>query len=332
MGESKTLQEFMIKEQQKTLLFPDGLDQVMNAIAKASKVINYEVNRAGLGNILGSAGIENVQGETQQKLDVFADDEFIDALRNCGEVCGIASEENDDFVAFDSVYALNGDFVVAFDPLDGSSNIDVNVSIGTIFSIYKRKSGKGGLATEKDFLRKGKEQIAAGYVVYGSSTILVFTNGNGVNGFTLDPAIGEFCLSHSNMKIPADGKVFSINEGNNCFCDQSVIDYINYCKEDDKSTNRPFSARYIGSMVADFHRNLIKGGIFLYPATSKNTSGKLRLLYECNPMAFIVEQAGGLASTGKERIMKVELTELHQRLPVVMGSQKMVEKACTFFE
>lgn len=322
----------MIKERQKTLLFPEGLEHVMAAIAKASKIVSYEVNRAGLGTILGSAGNENIQGETQQKLDVFADEVFISAMRNCGEVSGIASEENDDFVAFDSVYALNGDFVVAFDPLDGSSNIDVNVSIGTIFSIYKRKSAKGGEATVEDFLRKGKEQVAAGYVVYGSSTVLVFTNGNGVNGFTLDPAIGEYCLSHPNMKIPVEGNVFSINEGNNCFCDQKVMNYINYCKEEDKSTNRPYSARYIGSMVADFHRNLIKGGIFLYPGTSKNKNGKLRLLYECNPMAFIVEQAGGLASTGKERIMKVELKELHQRLPVVMGSQKMVEKACSFFE
>lgn len=332
MGSIITLEEFIIADKRKSLVYSDGLQQVMNGIAKASKTISWEVNRAGLGNILGSAESENIQGETQQKLDVFADEQFIEAMKNCGEVCGIASEENDDFVAFDSSYSRNGDYVVAFDPLDGSSNIDVNVSIGTIFSIFKRKSAKGNPASIEDFLRKGTEQIAAGYVLYGSSTMLVFTAGNGVNAFTLDPAIGEFCLSHANMKTPEDGKIVSMNEGNLCFASQGLKDYLNYCKEDDKASKRPFSARYIGSMVADFHRNLIKGGIFLYPATSKSPNGKLRLLYECNPLAFIIEQAGGMATTGEKRIMELELTELHQRVPVVIGSSKMVKKASSFFE
>ena len=283
------------------------------------------MNKAGLADILGATTQENIQGETQQKLDVFADDQFIAALKNGGEACGIASEENDDFLAFDSLRSKNGKYIVAFDPLDGSSNIDVNVSIGTIFSIYRRVSEMGTLATEADFLQKGENQVAAGYVIYGSSTMLVYTTGNGVNGFTLDPSIGEYCLSHPNLSIPKNGKIYSINEGNLAYCSDAINNYIAYCKEIDKPTNRPYSARYIGSMVADFHRNMIKGGIFIYPETTKAPKGKLRLLYECNPMAFLMEQAGGIASTGKHRIMEIEPEELHQRVPTIMGSKNMVK-------
>ncbi|MFT6200083.1 MAG: fructose-1,6-bisphosphatase I, partial [Vicingaceae bacterium] len=272
------------------------------------------------------------QGETQQKLDVFADEQFIAALKNGGEACGIASEEVDEYLSFDSTRSQNGKYIVAFDPLDGSSNIDVNVSIGTIFSIYRRVSEVGTLATEADYLQKGDHQVAAGYVIYGSSTMLVYTTGNGVNGFTLDPTIGEFCLSHPNLTIPKSGKIYSINEGNLAYCSAAVNNYINYCKEIDASTNRPYSARYIGSMVADLHRNMIKGGIFIYPETTKAPAGKLRLQYECNPMAFLMEQAGGIASTGSQRIMEVEPTELHQRVPTIMGSEEMVEKLLSFYK
>ncbi|KAA3650776.1 MAG: class 1 fructose-bisphosphatase [Bacteroidetes bacterium] len=322
----KTLSEFIIEKQDDFKYATGELTRLLNDIVIATKIVNREVNKAGLANILGATENENIQGETQQKLDVFADQQFISALKNGGEACGIASEENDDFVAFDSEFSRNGKYVVTFDPLDGSSNIDVNVSIGTIFSIYRRKSEVGQLATEADFLQKGEKQVAAGYVVYGSSTMLVYTTGNGVNGFTLDPSIGEFCLSHPNVKVPEDGKIYSINEGNMVYCDQQVKDYIAYCKEEDAATNRPYSARYIASMVADIHRNLIKGGIFLYPATSKAPHGKLRLLYESNPMAFILEQAGGIATTGDTRILEIEPTELHQRVPTILGSKNMVKK------
>ena len=294
--------------------------------------MNREVNKAGLADILGATTKENIQGETQQKLDVFADDQFIAALKNGGEACGIASEENDDFLAFDSLRSKNGKYIVAFDPLDGSSNIDVNVSIGTIFSIYRRVSEMGTLATEADFLQKGENQVAAGYVIYGSSTMLVYTTGNGVNGFTLDPSIGEYCLSHPNLSIPKNGKIYSINEGNLAYCSDAINNYIAYCKEIDKPTNRPYYARYIGSMVADFHRNMIKGGIFIYPETTKAPKGKLRLLYECNPMAFLMEQAGGIASTGKHRIMEIEPEELHQRVPTIMGSKNMVKELLSLYK
>lgn len=326
----KTLSEFIIETQDDFKYATGELTRLLNDIVIASKIVNREVNKAGLANILGATENENIQGETQQKLDVFADQQFIHALRNGGEACAIASEENDDFVAFESEQSKNGKYVVAFDPLDGSSNIDVNVSIGTIFSIYRRKSPVGSLARIEDFMQKGSEQVAAGYVIYGSSTMLVFTTGNGVNGFTLDPSIGEYCLSHPNMQFPKDGKIYSFNEGNLVYCDEQIQSYIAYCKEVDKSSNRPYSARYIASMVADVHRNLIKGGIFLYPATSKAPKGKLRLLYECNPMAYIVEQAGGIASTGEKRILDVKPQELHQRVPTVLGSKNMVDKFFSF--
>ena len=331
MSGVKTLSEFIIEKQDDFPFASGELTRLLNDIVIASKIVNREVNKAGLADILGATTQENIQGETQQRLDVFADDQFIAALKNGGEACGIASEENDDFLAFDSLRSKNGKYIVAFDPLDGSSNIDVNVSIGTIFSIYRRVSEVGTLATEADFLQKGENQVAAGYVIYGTSTMLVYTTGNGLNGFTLDPSIGEFCLSHPNLTIPKNGKIYSINEGNLAYCSDAIKNYIDYCKEIDKETKRPYSARYIGSMVADFHRNMIKGGIFIYPETSKAPNGKLRLLYECNPMAFLMEQAGGTANTGTQRIMEVTPTELHQRVPTIMGSEKMVEKLLEFY-
>lgn len=322
----KTLGEFILDTQDDFKYATGELSRLLNDIVVATKIVNREVNKAGLADIIGATENENIQGETQQKLDVYADDQFISAFKNGGEACGIASEENDDFVAFESDFSKNGKYVVTFDPLDGSSNIDVNVSIGTIFSIYRRISPVGTKAVEADFLQTGENQVAAGYVVYGSSTMLVFTTGNGVNGFTLDPSIGEFCLSHPNLTTPEDGEIYSINEGNLVFCDEQIKNYVAYCKEDDQATNRPYSARYIASMVADVHRNLIKGGIFLYPATSKAPNGKLRLLYESNPMAFILEQAGGTATVGDKRIMEVIPHELHQRVPTILGSKNMVAK------
>jgi fructose-1,6-bisphosphatase I len=330
MSGVKTLSEF-IYERQDDFPFATGeLSNLLNDIVIATKIVNREVNKAGLADILGATEQENIQGETQQKLDIYADEQFIAALKNGGEACAIASEENDDFVAFDDERSKQGKYVVAFDPLD-ASNIDVNVSIGTIFSIYRRKSEIGDIAKVSDFMQQGKEQVAAGYVIYGSSTMLVYTTGKGVNGFTLDPSIGEFCLSHRNLKIPKNGKIYSINEGNLAYCSDAIKNYISYCKEIDKESKRPYSARYIGSMVADFHRNLIKGGIFLYPETKKAPKGKLRLLYECNPMAFLMEQAGGIATTGKKRILEVKPEELHQRVPTILGSKNMVEKALSFY-
>lgn len=324
-----TLGEFILEKQ---VDFPGSsgdLSRILSSIRLAAKIVNQQINKAGLAkHILGAAGSENIQGEEQQKLDVYADDQFIKALEARGIVCGIASEENDDFVAFSSGNET-AKYVVMIDPLDGSSNIDVNVSIGTIFSVYRRVTPVGTPVQLEDFLQKGNEQVAAGYVVYGSSTMLVYTTGNGVNGFTYDPGIGVFFLSHPDMKIPQDGRIYSINEGNLNTCPDSIKRYVSYCQEDDSATQRPYSGRYIGSLVADFHRNLIKGGIYIYPSTTKAPNGKLRLLYECNPFAFIAEQAGGKASDGSQRIMDIEPTELHQRVPFITGSSNMVDKALT---
>ena len=324
-----TLNQFIIANSKDFPFSTGEFSRLLNDISTAAKIVNREVNKAGLVDILGEAGHENVQGEEVKKLDIFANDQFIAAFTNGGEVCAIASEENDDIIPIDTEHGKEAKYVVAMDPLDGSSNIDVNVSIGTIFSIYRRKSTSGP-GTQEDVLQKGSEQVAAGYVIYGSSTMLVYTTGNGVNGFTLDPSIGEFCLSHPNMQFPETGKIFSCNEGNYSQFSKGVQDFIDYCKEEDPATSRPYGARYIGSMVADIHRSLIKGGIFFYPATVKAPKGKLRLLYECNPMSFIVEQAGGVASTGTERIMDIDPTELHQRVPVFLGSKNMVDKALEF--
>jgi len=283
-----------------------------------------------LADIIGETGVENIQGETQQKLDVFADEKFMEALRVRGDVCGIGSEEQDDFVAFESEHSKSGKYVLLMDPLDGSSNIDVNVSIGTIFSVYRRVSQIGTPAVLGDFLQEGRKQVAAGYVIYGSSTMLVYTTGGGVNGFTYDPSIGVFYLSHPDMIIPETGNIYSINEGNYIHFPDGVKKYIKYCQEEDIETHRPYTGRYIGSLVADFHRNLIKGGIYIYPNSTKAPDGKLRLLYECNPMAFLMEQAGGIATDGKRAILDIPATDLHQRVPLFIGSKKMVEKAHEF--
>ena len=316
-----TLNEFITAKQSDFPYAKGELSRILSALRLAAKIVNREVGKAGLlEDIIGAAGTVNIQDEEQQKLDVYADEQFIAAMLAQEEICGIGSEENDDYIAFESQAARNGRYIVLMDPLDGSSNIDVNVSIGTIFSIYRRVSPVGELAQMEDFLQKGKKQVAAGYVIYGSSTMLVYSTGNGVNGFTLDPSIGVFVLSHPNMKYPEDGKIYSINEGNYKTFTPAVKNYIESCK------NRSYSARYIGSLVADFHRNMIKGGIYIYPATSKNPKGKLRLLYENNPLAFIAEQAGGKASDGKNRILDIEPTELHQRTPLFIGSKNMVEE------
>ncbi|HRO75451.1 MAG TPA: class 1 fructose-bisphosphatase [Crocinitomicaceae bacterium] len=322
-----TLSEFIMKRQSEYQNATGELSRLLNAIVIAAKVISKDVRRAGLiDNFLGEEGNVNIQGEEQQKLDVIADQQFIKMLRNGGEVCAIASEENDDFVAFDDEVSKNGKYVVLFDPLDGSSNIDVNVSIGTIFSIYKRRSPVGTLATIDDILQKGTEQVVAGYVLYGSSTMLVYTTGNGVNGFTLDPSIGEFCLSHPNMKMPVKSRLYGINEGNIDSCHAGIKAYTQYCQSFENDYGKPYSGRYIGSLVADFHRNLIKGGIYIYPVTTTSPKGKLRLLYECNPLSFIAEQAGGLATDGKNRILEIQPTELHQRVGYFTGSKNQVEK------
>ena len=284
-------------------------------------------------DILGSQGKTNVQGEEQQKLDVIADNAFINIFKAGGEVCGIASEENDDFMPFTSELSKNGKYVVLFDPLDGSSNIDVNVSIGTIFSIYRRNSEIGTEATIDDMLQPGEKQVAAGYVLYGSSTMLVYTTGNGVNGFTLDPSIGEFCLSHPNMKMPEEGRIYSVNEGNINICDSGIKKYIeNFCQKTLPKATRPYSGRYIGSLVADFHRNLIKGGIYIYPKTTTDPEGKLRLLYECNPLAFIAEQAGGKATDGFQPVLTIKPKSLHQRISYFVGSKTMMEQAMSFMK
>ena len=331
MNKVTTLGEFIVERQADFPFAKGELSRLLSAIRLAAKVVNREVNKAGLvDDLLGSAGKENVQGETQQKLDVYANIQMINALRAQQEVCGIGSEENEDFIAFDHEEAIWGKYIVLMDPLDGSSNIDVNVSIGTIFSIYRRKTKPGTVAQIEDFLQPGRDLVAAGYIIYGSSTMLVFSTGHGVNGFTLDPSIGVFCLSHPNMRIPNDGVIYSINEGNYLQFPEGVKRYIKYCQEEDAATDRPYTSRYIGSLVADFHRNLIKGGIYIYPPTGKNPKGKLRLMYENIPLAFIVEQAGGSASTGSERILDIEPEHLHQRTPLFIGSKNMVEKAEEF--
>jgi fructose-1,6-bisphosphatase I len=328
MSKIKTLGEFIIEKQSDFPFAKGELTRLLSSLRLAAKIVNREVNKAGLvREILGAAGSDNIQGEAQQKLDVYANDQFIYAMHARGEVAGVASEENDDIIVFDDEIGRNGKYVVLIDPLDGSSNIDVNVSIGTIFSIYRRITPEGQPVTIKDFLQTGRKQVAAGYIVYGSSTMLVYTSGNGVNGFTLDPSLGTFCLSHPDIRIPKDGSIYSINEGNYNQFDQGVQQYIRYCQETDKETSRPYSARYIGSLVADFHRNLLKGGIYIYPGTTKAPEGKLRLLYECNPLAFLAEQAGGKATNGKTPIMDILPQQLHQRVPLFIGSENMVQKA-----
>ncbi|MFT5253747.1 MAG: fructose-1,6-bisphosphatase I [Flavobacteriales bacterium] len=326
---NKTLGEFIIENQNAFQYSSGELSRIINSIRLAAKVVNYKVNKAGLVDIVGSAGEQNIQGEDQQKMDVYANEVFIQTLINREIVCGIASEENDDFITVQgSDNSHNNKYVVLMDPLDGSSNIDVNVSVGTIFSVYRRVTPEGTPVTIEDFLQPGTSQVAAGYVIYGTSTMIVYTTGYGVNGFTLNPAIGTFYLSHPNMKFSEDGTIYSINEGNYIHFPQGVKNYLKYCQTEEG--DRPYTSRYIGSLVSDIHRNMIKGGIYIYPTSSKAPKGKLRLLYECNPMAFIVEQAGGKASDGFGRIMEIKPTELHERVPFFCGSFNMVEKAEEF--
>jgi fructose-1,6-bisphosphatase I len=321
-----TLDEFTIQSLRQFPHATGELSTLLRDIGLASKRVNVEVNKAGLVDILGDHGTTNVQGEEVKKLDIYANNQFMGVLQRGVSCAGIASEELDDFVAFDDDVSRNSKYVCLFDPLDGSGNIDVNVSIGTIFSIYRRVSERGTPVTREDFLQKGRNQVAAGYVVYGSSTMLVYATRRGVNGFTLDPAIGEFCLSHPDIKCPDKGKIYSVNHGNFFQYEEGVRKYINSCQNKTKETGGPYTQRYIGSMVADVHRNLIKGGLFMYPGTIDKPKGKLRLLYECNPFAFIVEVAGGRATNGQQSILEVQPTELHQRTPLYIGSKKMMEE------
>ncbi len=326
-----TLTQFIIQRQSEYPHAKGALTRLLNDIATAAKIVNREINAAGLVDILGSSGKENVQGEAQKKLDVFANDMFITALKGGGECCAIASEENEKVISFSNEFSELGKYVIAMDPLDGSSNIDSNVSIGTIFSIYRRITEVGG-GTIEDLLQPGVNLVASGYIIYGSSTMLVYTTGKGVNGFSLDPSVGIFCLSHPDMRFPEISNIYSINEGNYIYFPEAVKQYIKYCQQDDESSGRPYTSRYIGSLVADFHRNLIKGGIFLYPGTKKMPDGKLRLLYECNPIAFLAEQAGGKASNGFKRIMEINPQTLHQRAPLFVGSRRMVEKVESYIQ
>ncbi len=324
-----TLGEFII-ENQKDFKYSSGeLSKLINSIRLAAKIVNHQVNKAGLVDILGDIGETNIQGEDQQKLDLYANDVFKSALINREIVCGIASEEEEDFITIEGRQNTHENkYVVLIDPLDGSSNIDVNVSVGTIFSIYRRITPSGKPVQKEDFLQQGKEQVAAGYIIYGTSTMFVYTTGHGVNGFTLNPALGTFYLSHPAMRFPKKGTILSINEGNYTRFPQGVKEYIKFCQAEEE--DRPYTFRYIGSLVSDFHRNMIKGGVYLYPSSSKAPHGKLRLLYESNPMAFIAEQAGGSATDGYNRIMEIEPKKLHERVSFFCGNTEMVEKAEEF--
>lgn len=324
----KTLGEFIVEKQAEYPNAKGELSGILSSIRLVAKVIHRDINKAGLtNNIIGNSGVENVQGEAQMKLDLFAHNTMKQALMSREEVAGFASEEEENFIAFDTERGRNAKYVILTDPLDGSSNIDVNVSVGTIFSIYRRVSPVGTPVTLEDFMQPGNRQVAAGYIVYGSSTMLVYTTGHGVNGFTYDPSLGVFCLSHENIQIPQTGKIYSINEGQYLKFPIGVKKYLKYCQEEDKETQRPYTSRYIGSLVSDFHRNMLKGGIYIYPSATNYPNGKLRLLYEGNPMAFLAEQAGGVASDGYNRILDIQPTALHQRVPLFIGSREMVKKA-----
>ncbi len=325
-----TLDEFTIQQMRQFPSATGELSSLLRDIGLAAKRVNVEVNKAGLVDILGDAGTINVQGEDVKKLDIYANNQFMGVLQHGISCAGIGSEELDDFVVFDDEISNNSKYVVQFDPLDGSGNIDVNISIGTIFSVYRRISEVGKPCTKEDFLQAGSRQVAAGYIVYGSSTMYVYATMRGVNGFTLDPAIGEFCLSHPDIKCPPSGKVYSVNHGNFFQYTINTREYINVCQKKDKTNGGPYTQRYIGSMVADVHRNLMKGGIFMYPGTFDKPNGKLRLLYECNPFAFIVERAGGRATDGKQRILDIIPTELHQRTPLFIGSKDMMDELDTY--
>jgi fructose-1,6-bisphosphatase I len=321
-----TLDEFTIQQLRDFPQATGELSSLLRDMGLAAKRVNVEVNKAGLVDILGDAGTVNVQGEEVKKLDVFANNQFMGVLQHGISCAGIASEELDDFVAFDDVISQKSKYVCLFDPLDGSANIDVNVSIGTIFCIYRRVSPLGTSVTLEDFLQPGHQQVAAGYIVYGSSTMMVYATRRGVNGFTLDQSIGEFTLSHPDIRCPENGKIYSVNHGNFFQYDEKIRKYINTCQNKTKENGGPYTQRYIGSMVSDVHRNLIKGGIFMYPGTTDKPQGKLRLLYECNPFAFIVEVAGGKATDGTQRILDIKPASLHQRSPFFVGSMSMMKE------
>lgn len=330
-GRFQTLEQFIIAQQQSFPHATGTFSRLVRDISVAAKIVNRDIRRAGLLDVFGDTGEINVQGEQQQKLDLSAHNEFVRALRRGGECCLIGSEEDEHGIVLETHPESEGRYIVLFDPLDGSSNIDVNVSVGTIFSIYRLPEGmEPSEATVEAALQPGVNQVGAGYVIYGSSTMLVYTTGDGVFGFTLEPSIGEFLLSHPRMQIPEQGTLYSINEGNYVWFEEGLKRYIKWMQRKADDPKRPFSTRYIGSFVADFHRNLLKGGIFIYPATAKNRSGKLRLMYEANPMALIIEQAGGLASDGKGRILEKQPTSLHERTPLFIGSKAMVRRAEAF--
>jgi fructose-1,6-bisphosphatase I len=326
-----TLARHIIEGEKKHPGATGELSKLLSDLSLAAKVISLEVNKAGLVDILGFTGDNNVHGEKVKKLDIYAHDMLLRAMEHGGHLCVMASEEEEDIIHIPSPYKV-GKYVLLFDPLDGSSNIDANISIGTIFSIYRRISTDGKPGTLEDCLQQGLKQVAAGYVVYGSSTILVYSTGEGVHGFTLDPSFGEFLLSHENIKTPKKSKIYSINEGNYLYWHPGLKKYIKYLQEEDEKTGRPYSSRYIGSMVADIHRNLLYGGIFMYPSDSRNPNGKLRLMYECNPMSFIIEAAGGRASNGKKRILEIEPKNLHERTPIFIGSEEDVKMVESFMK
>ncbi|MCL4834120.1 MAG: class 1 fructose-bisphosphatase [Caldilineaceae bacterium] len=331
-GKIVTIERFILDQQQS---YPDAtgaLTSILYDICLAAKIIASKTTRAGLADILGSAGKENVQGETVQKLDEYADQIIFKLNDHTGRLAVMASEEHEGIIPIPAHFPV-GPYVLLYDPLDGSSNIDVNVSIGTIFAIYRRKTVEGR-GTLEDCLQKGGDIVAAGYVIYGSSTMLVYSTGQGVHGFTLDPTIGEFFLSHPNIRIPDKPKFYSVNQGYEQFWSEGVKRYTEWLQGKDK-TAKPLSLRYIGSLVADFHRNLLTGGVYYYPADSKDpdqSTGKLRLVYECAPMAFLAEQAGGAASTGTERILDLQPSALHQRVPIFVGNTGLVEKAQEFIK
>ena len=326
----RTLNDFITLKQKDFPYAKGELSSLLHHIGTAAKMVNKKISKAGLIDIIGRSGDVNIQGENQQKLDVYADEVFIGALLSSGECCGIATEENQNEIVFSDIFAQKGKYIVCIDPLDGSSNIDYNVSVGSIFSIYRRITPRGEKVRNEDFLQEGSKQVAAGYIIYGSSTMLVYSTGFGVNGFTLDPSIGEFCLSHPDIKTPENGNIYSVNEGNYIHFPEGVKKYIKYCQEIDAESGRPYTSRYIGSLVSDFHRNLLKGGIFLYPENDITPLGKLRLVYECNPIAFIAVQAGGTASDGIRNILELTPHSLHQRSPFYAGSKNMVKKTEEF--
>lgn len=326
----KPLYQFVSEKQADFPYAKGDLSSILRDISLAAKIVSREVNKAGITDILGETESTNVQGETQKKLDLFANKEFINSLTEGDDVCMIISEENDEPICINTEKGSDAKYILAMDPLDGSSNIDTNSPVGTIFAIYRRLSDSKECPNIEDALQEGIQQVAAGYVIYGSSTMMVYTTGHGVHGFTLDPSIGEFCLSHPDIKMPDDGYIYSVNEGNYIFFHQGIKDYIKYCQVMDPSTKRPYNSRYVGSMIAEVHRSLLKGGIYMYPASWDHLEGKIRLLYECNPLAFIVEQAGGKASSGTDRILELKPNHIHQRVPIIIGSKNMVTKVEEF--